>query len=64
MISVADFVQLDRKCLSKENREGFGDFKVGEYIIRSVKYADDLVLLAKQERVLRGITERLTENGR
>jgi hypothetical protein len=55
---------LYRKCLTKENPEGFGDFNVGEQIIRSVKNADDLVLLAKHERVLRGIIERLTENRR
>ena len=28
------------------------------------KYADDLVLLAKEEAVLQGMTERLTETGR
>jgi hypothetical protein len=29
-----------------------------------VKYADDLVLLAKEEMVLQGMTDRLTETGR
>jgi hypothetical protein len=29
-----------------------------------VRYADDLVLLAKEEKVLQGITDRLTEVGR
>jgi hypothetical protein len=29
-----------------------------------VKYADDLVLLAREEMVLQGIIERLTEIGR
>jgi len=38
-----------RKCLTTENLEGLGDFKVGEKIILSLKYADDLVVLAKQE---------------
>jgi len=30
----------------------FGDFKIGGQIIHAVKYADDLVLLAKEEKVL------------
>ena len=30
----------------------FGDFKIGGQIIHTVKYADDLVLLAKEEKVL------------
>jgi hypothetical protein len=55
---------LYRKCLNKKNPEGFGDFKVEEQIIRSAKYADDLVLLAKQERVLGGIIESMTEKRR
>jgi hypothetical protein len=29
-----------------------------------VKYADDLVILAEEETVLQGITDRLTEIGR
>jgi hypothetical protein len=29
-----------------------------------VKYADDLVLVAKEEMVLQGMFERLTETGR
>jgi hypothetical protein len=29
-----------------------------------VKYADDLVLLMKQEEVLQGMTDRITEIGR
>jgi hypothetical protein len=30
----------------------FGDFKIGEQIINTVKYADDLALLAKEEIVV------------
>ena len=37
---------------AKEALEGFGDFKIGGQIIHTVKYADDLVLLAKEEKVL------------
>jgi hypothetical protein len=40
---------LYSKCLTKEALEGFGDFKIRGQIIHTVKYADDLVLLAKEE---------------
>ena len=33
-----------------EALEGFGDFKIGGKVLRTVKYADDLVLLAKEGR--------------
>jgi len=35
-----------------------GDFKTGQ-VLCTVKYADDFVLLAKQETVLLGMTDRL-----
>jgi hypothetical protein len=38
--------------LTEEALEGFGDFKTGGQSINSVKYANDLVLLAKEEMVL------------
>ena len=41
-----------------------GDFKIGGQVIRTVKYTDDLALLAKKETALGGIIYRLTENGR
>jgi hypothetical protein len=44
--------------------ESFGDFKVGEHIISSVKYADDLVLRAKIETLIQGMTNTLIETGR
>jgi hypothetical protein len=47
--------------LPKEALEGFVDFKIGGQVIRNVKYADDLVLRAKEEAVLQGMTERLIE---
>jgi hypothetical protein len=34
------------ECLTKEALKGFGDFKIGGQIIHTVKYADELVLLA------------------
>jgi hypothetical protein len=55
---------LYSECLTKEALEGFGDFKIGGQIIHTVKYADDLVLLAKEETVLQDMTDNLTEIGR
>ena len=46
--------------LTKEALEGFGDFKTGGQVIRTVKYADDLVLLPKVEAVLQGMFECLS----
>jgi hypothetical protein len=43
---------LYSEYLTKEALEGLGDFKIGGQIIHTVKYADDLVLLAKEEKVL------------
>ena len=37
---------LYSECLTKEALDG--DFKIGEQIIQTVKYADDLVLMAKK----------------
>ena len=39
---------LHSKYLTKEALEGFGDFKIRGQVIGTVKYADDLVLLAKE----------------
>jgi hypothetical protein len=50
--------------LTKEALEGFGDFKIGGQVIRTVKYADYLVLLAREENVLQGMVDRLIEIGR
>jgi hypothetical protein len=47
-----------------EALKGFGDFKIGGKVIGTVKYADDLMLLANKETVLLGVTDRLTEVGR
>jgi hypothetical protein len=43
--------------------EGFGDFKIGGQLIRTVKYTDELMLLAKEETVLQGMIDRLIEIG-
>jgi hypothetical protein len=41
--------------------KGFADFKIGGQINNTVKYADDLVLLAKEELVLQDMTDKLIE---
>jgi hypothetical protein len=41
--------------------ERLGDFKIGGQIIHTVKYADDLVLLAKEEKVLQDMIDKLIE---
>jgi hypothetical protein len=45
--------------LTKEALEWTGDFKIRGQVLRTVKYADDLVLLAKEETVLQGVGVRL-----
>jgi len=42
---------------TKETLEGFGDFKIGGQVIHTVKYVEDLELLAREEAVLQGMTE-------
>ena len=44
------------ECLTKEALDG--------QIIQTVKYADDLVLMAKEETVLQGMIDKLMETGR
>ena len=48
---------------TKEAPDGLGNFKVGGKIIQTVKYADDLVLMAKEETVLQGMIDKLIEIG-
>ena len=55
---------LYSECLTKEVLDGLGDFNIGGQIIQTVKYADDLVLMAKEETVLQGMTDKLIETGR
>jgi hypothetical protein len=50
---------LYNECLTEEAMEGFGDFKIGGQIIYTVKYADDLVLLGKEEKVLQDMIDKL-----
>jgi hypothetical protein len=39
------FVTYTENALPKELLKCFGDFEIGNQVIRAVKYADDLVLL-------------------
>jgi hypothetical protein len=55
---------LCSECLTEGALEGVGDFKIGRQIIQTVKYADDLVLLAKEEKVLQNMIDKLIETGR
>jgi hypothetical protein len=57
-------VTLYSECFTKEALEGFGDFKIGGQILHTVKYADDLVLLAKEVKVLQDMIDKLTAIGR
>jgi len=58
MLFVADSIQLVQ-LLPYE-----GDIKIQGQVIHTVKYADDVLLMAKEETVLQGTTVRLTEIGR
>jgi len=55
---------LYSECLTKEALDGLGDFKIGGQIIQTLKCADDLVLMAKEETVLQGTIYKLIETGR
>jgi hypothetical protein len=57
-------LKLYSEYLTKEALGGFGDFKISGQIIHNVKYTDDLVLLAKEEKVLQNMIDKLIEIGR
>jgi retron-type reverse transcriptase len=52
---------LYSECLNKEALEGFEDFKIGGQIIYNEKYADDRVLLVKEEKVLQDTIDKINE---
>jgi len=52
---------LYSEYLTKEALEVFGDFEMGGQIIHTVKYADELVLLAKEEKMLQDMMDKLIE---
>jgi hypothetical protein len=47
------------ECLNKKALEGVDDFKISRQITRTVKYVDELVLLAKKKTVLQGMTDAI-----
>jgi hypothetical protein len=55
---------LHNEYFTEEALEGLGDFKIRGQLIRTVKYADSLMLLAKEEKMLQGMIDRLVEIGR
>jgi hypothetical protein len=55
---------LYSEYLTKEALEGLGDLKIGGQIIHTVNCADDLVLLAKEEKMLQDMIDKLIEIGR
>ena len=56
-------ILFNSECVTKEVLEGFGDFKIVGQIIHTVKYAHGLVLLAKEEKVLQDMIDKLIETG-
>jgi hypothetical protein len=43
---------LHSEYLKKEAHEGFGNFKIRGQVLRTLKYVDDLVLMAKEDVIL------------
>jgi hypothetical protein len=54
---------LYSEYVTQEAPEGLGVFKVRGQIISMVRYADYLVLLAKEETILQSMTDKLIEVG-
>jgi len=52
---------LYSECLAKEGLDAFGDFKIEGQIIHTVKYEEVLVLMAKEEKVLLNMINKLIE---
>jgi hypothetical protein len=46
--------------LFKEGLEAFGESGVGRKVIHNVKYTGDFVLLAKDQKFIRGMNDRPT----
>jgi hypothetical protein len=55
---------LYSECLTKEALDGLGVFNIVGQVIQTVKCADDLVLMTKEETVLQGMSDKLIEIGR
>lgn len=50
--------------LAREALKGCGNFRIGGRLINTIKYADDLVVLARNQRQLQYMMNRLVETGR
>jgi len=55
---------LKNEYLTTGTSEGFGDFKVKEQVILTLRYADELVLRAEEETVIQSMIDKLIETGR
>jgi hypothetical protein len=55
---------LYSECLTKKTLREFGDFKIGGQINHTMKYTDELVLLAKEEKVLQDMIDKVIKTGR
>jgi len=64
MLYLMDSVQLVQWIPYQGNFGGFRDFKIEGQAIRTVKYAYDLVLLAREEMLLQVMIDRLIGIGR
>jgi hypothetical protein len=49
---------------TKEASGGFRGFRIGGQVIRTVKCADDLLILAKEEDIMNDTIDIQIENGR
>jgi hypothetical protein len=48
-------------CYPRNILDGSGDLNIGGQIIQTVKYAVELLLMVKEEKVLQGMIENLIE---
>jgi len=58
------FLNLYTVLNYKEAHQGFGDFKIGGQVIRRVKYANDLALLARKRTGLQGMIDTPADVGK
>ena len=63
MLFVTNSVKLVQRMPYQGSSGRVGDFKIGGQIINTLKYGDGLVLLAKEEKVLQDMIDKLIEIG-
>ena len=64
MLFVTNSVQLVQRMSYQRSSGRAWRLPIGGQIIQTVKYADDLVLIAKEEKVIQGMIDKLIETGR